>query len=53
MNGYSPFLRHFHDLKEVDGNTVLWVGLVRFAQEGICPRSCAVSVVIKVIGVAF
>ena len=31
MNGYSPFLRHFHDLKEVDGNTVLWVGLVRFA----------------------
>ena len=32
MNGYSPFLRHFHDLKEVDGNTVLWVGLVRFAQ---------------------
>ena len=33
MNGYSPFLRHFHDLKEVDGNTVLWVGLVRFAQK--------------------
>ena len=35
MNGYSPFLRHFHDLKEVDGNTVLWVGLVRFAHSSI------------------